>query len=175
MAEKPRQFIERFQAGDSLKGFAHVAPLYWCYAERLRNEAGVSTQQFDAGNIPAICLYHATLDCYLNEELSISMALEKADTQLAQKCRSIEDQTLNKSKLDSFASAYGFDAEFSPDVLDYAVMFAKFRNMLHHHSPEMRPLNEYPIEAANVFKIVGVEPINTQDQLGSRREGCLLV
>jgi hypothetical protein len=95
----------RYLAMDSeLKGFSAIASNFWQTAEKLRTEAVQATaeQNWKAHwTVPsAICLYHAALDCFINEEIAIALARAGAasDDALTHEGRSIQDMTLKPKK-----------------------------------------------------------------------------
>src|SRR5690606_3159589 len=100
---RSRRFTEFFQDDDKIEGYSLVASSHWKAAEMLRLKAthGLSrTRNIPSMHwliVPAICLYHASLDCYLNETLAGSMLkLRKAkNTTLIERCQTVQDQTLN--------------------------------------------------------------------------------
>lgn len=161
MPKKPRLVVEFFPTENPPISCPSIAGHYWRCAEQLLNEAASADQRFNALVLSVICLYHSVLECYINETLGLSMVKGGEDKILAAKCRDLQDETLSEKKLRRFVEAYGFTSKFAPSILERAATFARFRNKLHHHSPEMRPLNLYPAEAAAVFQAAGVEAINT--------------
>src|SRR5215471_7966882 len=64
------------------KGFSAIASNFWRTAEKLRTEAlqGTAQQSWKVHwTVPsAICLYHAALDCFINEEIAIGLARARA-------------------------------------------------------------------------------------------------
>lgn len=51
-----------------------------------------------------------------------------------------------------FLCLYGVAGRFDINVLENAVKLAKLRNKLHYYSPDIRPINQYPNEVADVLK-----------------------
>ena len=149
------------------KGFSAIAPNFWRTAEKLRTEAVQATAQQSwkvHWTVPsAICLYHAALDCFINEEIAIALARAGAASNdpWTREGRSIQDKTLNEQKLESFFSFFQLNAKGVPKVRDRTVKLIGLRNILYHHAPEMRDVRDYPDQAIDALKDAGIEPVNT--------------
>ena len=96
---RPRQHSRYLSTDNNQKGFSAIAPNFWQTAEKLRSEAVQATAQQTWKNrwsVPsAICLYHAALDCFINEEIASALAGTATDTVLTNG-RAIQDLTLCK-------------------------------------------------------------------------------
>lgn len=165
---RPRNFTPIIEGEELLKGFTALAPVYWRAAEKLRAEAVAEIApkaSFDSHVqiVPAIILYHAALDCYINEQLALSLygLIEKANSARANECRECQDMTLNRRKITAFAKLYGLAEKFDQNSIESALKMAQLRDKVYHHSPEFRPMNQIPIELDVVLKAAGVTPINT--------------
>jgi hypothetical protein len=150
------------------KGFSALAPNFWRTAEKLRTEAVQATAQKSwkvHWTVPsAICLYHAALDCFINEEIAIALARAgdaASDDPLTHEARSIQDMTLNQKKLESFFSIFQLNGKGAPEVRDRTLKLIGLRNILYHHSPEMRDVRDYPKQAIDALEDAGIEPVNT--------------
>jgi hypothetical protein len=151
-------------------GFSAIAPNFWRTAEKLRTEAVKATARQNwkvHWTIPsAICLYHAALDCFINEEIAVAMALVDSTGHqgllLQDRGRLIQDKTLSADKLDRFFSFFfGSDKKASPGVRGRTLLFIALRDRLYHHMPEMRDLRDYPDQVIAGLKDAGIEPVNT--------------
>jgi hypothetical protein len=112
--------------------------------------------------LSAICLFHASLECYLNEELAVSLALlDKPADELVARCLALQNKTFGREKLDGFLDAYGFGEQFETALIEDVTCLCNLRDRLYHHSPEMRPTNQYPEAAAVVLRKLGAAPIDT--------------
>src|SRR5215831_9485283 len=157
------------------KGFSALAPNFWRAAEKLRTEAVQATAQQSwkvHWTVPsAICLYHAALDCFINEEIAIGLARARtaSDDPWTLEGRSIQDRTLNQQKLESFFSFFQLNEKGVPDVRDRTVKLIGLRNILYHHAPEMRDVHDYPDQAIAALKDAGIEPC--QHKLGGPVHG----
>ena len=150
------------------KGFSAIAPNFWRTAEKLRTEAVQATAQKSwkvHWTVPsAICLYHAALDCFINEEIAIALARAgdaASDDPLTHEARSIQDMTLNQKKLESFFSIFQLNGKGAPEVRDRTLKLIGLRNILYHHPPEMRDVRDYPKQAIDALEDAGIEPVNT--------------
>jgi hypothetical protein len=105
MAKKP-EYSRYVDSDTALSGFSSIAPGFWRSAERLRDQAEKDTEGQSWRTHwrvhSAICLYHAAIDCFINEEVTLYEALRRIEpTQAAQ---DIQGNTLNAQKLDDFYS-----------------------------------------------------------------------
>ena len=96
-ALRPRPHSRYLSTDNNQKGFSAIAPNFWQTAEKLRSEAVQATAQQTwktHWSVPsAICLYHAALDCFINEEIASALAGTATDTVLTNG-RAIQDLTL---------------------------------------------------------------------------------
>jgi hypothetical protein len=160
---RPRPYSKYLSTDNEIKGFSSLAPLFWRTAEKLKSEAVEATVGHSwksHTDIPsAICLYHAALDCFINEE--IALALTGADDALVEEGHSIQDLTPGADKLKKFFSFFNLDGKETPTVWTRTLLLIALRNRLYHHSPEMRDIREYPDQTIAALKDAGIEPINT--------------
>jgi hypothetical protein len=163
-ALRPRPHSRYLSTDNNQKGFSAIAPNFWQTAEKLRSEAVQATAQQawkTHWSVPsAICLYHAALDCFINEEIASALAGTATDTVLTNG-RAIQDLTLCKEKLERFVSFFGLDGKQTPNVQRRALLFLGLRDRLYHHSPEMRDMREYPDQVIAALKDAGIQPVNT--------------
>lgn len=167
---KKRPRAEDFALQNPMVGFAIVAPYFWLSAELLVNEARrVAAGQ---GDFPTtrhgaaiICLHHACLDCFLNEELALhiqpAQPSGRADQEdINQRLRGIQDLT-GAAKVQEALAAFGLDGGFSQAARDGAETLIKLRNLAYHHSPEFQDVNQYPPVITELRKQLGLREINT--------------
>ena len=161
---RPRPHSRYLTTDSNQKGFSAIAPNFWRTAEKLKTEAVQATaQQSWKGHstVPsAICLYHAALDCFINEEIASALA-RASDAKLTSKGRSIQDMTLNRKKLERFFSFFQLSGEGVAEVRDRTLKLIGLRNILYHHAPEMRDVRDYPKQAIDALKDAGIDPVNT--------------
>jgi hypothetical protein len=163
----PRPHSRYLNTDSDQKGFSAIAPNFWRTAEKLRTEAVEATAQQNwkvHWTVPsAICLYHAALDCFINEEIAIALAHAGAasDDPLTHEGRSIQDMTLNQKKLESFFSIFQLNGKGALEVRDRTLKLIRLRNILYHHAPEMRDVRDYPKQAIDALKDAGIDPVNT--------------
>jgi len=145
---RPRPRSRYLTTDSDQKGFSAIAPNFWRTAEKLRSEAVQATAQQSwkvHWTVPsAICLYHAALDCFINEEIAIWLGRAGAasDDSLTREGHSIQDKTLNQKKLESFFSFFQLSGKGVPEVRDQTLKLIGLRNILYHHAPEMRDLRD---------------------------------
>jgi hypothetical protein len=170
MAKRPlrrRQFETFLPVEEPMYGFSLIAPSYYRTAVHLLNESEriCAKQQSDTCYyVPgAICLFHASLECHLNEDLAQSMMRTANADQpaIVERCRAIQDMTLGPKKLHDFLAAYGFEEKFQPALLDSVIALCDLRDRLYHHSPEARPFNLAPKGVSKILNMAGVPPVNT--------------
>ena len=163
---RPRPPSQYLSTDNNQKGFSAIAPNFWQTAEKLRSEAAQTTAQHTwkaHSTVPsAICLYHAALDCFINEEIASHMFLTGTPTDsVLTNGRAIQDLTLRKEKLERFFSFFGLDGKQTPNVQRRALLFLGLRDRLYHHAPEMRDMREYPEQVIAALKDAGIQPVNT--------------
>jgi hypothetical protein len=107
----------------------------------------------------SICLHHAALDSFLNEEITIREML--TNTPLANGGHKIQGMTLHSEKLSAFFAFFGLKDRQTPEISRRALLLAGLRNRLSHHWPEMRDMRDYPIEVTNALNDARIEPVNT--------------
>jgi hypothetical protein len=83
---RARPYSRYLTTDNDQKGFSALAPNFWRTAEKLKTEAVQATvqQSWKAHwTIPsAICLYHAALDCFINEEIAIAIARQASQAMI---------------------------------------------------------------------------------------------
>jgi hypothetical protein len=162
MARKP-EYARHLSTEDGLIGFSSIAAGFWRTAEKLRNEALQQTAKQSPpthwNTHSAICLYHAALDSFLNEEITIWGML--TNTSLAKGGHQIQGLTLNAQKLNEFFSFFGLKDRKTPAISHRASLLAGLRNRLSHHWPEVRDMRDYPVEVINALSDARIEPVNT--------------
>jgi hypothetical protein len=144
-------------------GFSSLAPAFWRTAEKLRNEVVHRNATHDTAIPPAICLYHAALDYFINEEIAITLAVfasDGRDAALYQSGYAIQDMTLREEKMKKFFSLYNLDGKQTAEIWSRTLLFLGLRNRLYHHAPEARDIRDYPEEVIAALKDAGIEPTN---------------
>jgi hypothetical protein len=158
---KPPAYKRYLNTEEQPPGFSAIACTHWRTAERLRDEAVKLTadQSWPAHEtvLSIICLYHAALDCFINEEIEITAVL--ANTPLGRRLK-IQGDTLCERKLDGLFSYFGL-AGPTPEVRRRVLLLAKLRNRLAHHWPEMRDHRDYPEEVIDALNDAKIARINT--------------
>ena len=147
-------------------GYSHVAHQHYWAAEILRDRAlkyaEINKHDHSVLTFSVICLYHASLDCYLNETLAGSASrLEKSNPDQARRCFGIQKESLNPGKISKFLEAYGAHNKIGDEIREHLDAFLLLRNVLYHHSPETRPFNEIPADAEKALKLSAGPVINT--------------
>ena len=162
MAKRP-EYKPYLDTEKALSGFSYIAPGFWRSAEKLRDAA---VQETTGQSHPthwtvhsAISLYHAALDCFINEEMTLRAAL--AGTPLNAEGYNIQGLTLTTEKLDGFFSYCGLAGQKTPDVLRRALLLSGLRNRLSHHWPEMRDVRDYPVPVIDALSDAKIERVNT--------------
>jgi len=163
---RPRRYSRYLAADDGPVGFSAIAPNFWQTAEQIKREAIQRTAQQNRpthSTIPsAICLYHTALDCFINEEIALGLALtEGKNPALIEAGHAIQDLTLCENKLDRFFSFFGLEGKQTPEVRDRTLLFIGLRDRLYHHSPEARDVREYPDQVIAALNDAGIKPVNT--------------
>ena len=166
---KSRQYERFYEAQGAPIGFGAIASGHYKSAILLLQQAdnlcASARSKYSPHVLSAICLFHACLECYLNEELSLSLLLQLSrpkDDSVTARCLVVQDKTFGKEKLVEFLDLYGLRERIDTAVLEEVVALCELRDRLYHHSPETRPINDYPVAAAAALQRVGIKPINTQ-------------
>lgn len=160
---QPPTYKRHVESEDSLSGFSAIAPGFWRTAEKLRDEAVKQTakaswQVYYAVH-SAICLYHAALECFINEEITLRNALVKAS--LPNSGYQIQSMTLNEKKLDEFFCFFGLKGKNTPDIRRRVLLLAGLRNRLAHHWPVLRDVRDYPVQVIDALTDARIERVNT--------------
>jgi hypothetical protein len=128
-------------------------------------QAECITQQFKTSFfiISAICLFHACLECYINEYIGLILfSFEEQDRKdTVKRFMSIQDKPLGRGKLNGYLDACGARDHFEATAVEDVVALCELRDRLYHHSAEMKPFNEYPQAAIVVLNKVGVPSMNS--------------
>jgi hypothetical protein len=160
---RPPEYARHLSTEDGPFGFSSIAPGFWRTAEKLRNEAVQQTakqsQPTHWTTHSAICLYHAALDSFLNEEIAIWGML--TNTPLANGGYRIQGMTLHAEKLNAFFSFFDLKERQTPEISRRALLLAGLRNRLSHHWPEMRDVRDYPVEVIDALSDARIERVNT--------------
>jgi hypothetical protein len=73
---RARAYARYLTTDNDQKSFSALGPNFWRTAEKLRAEADQATAQQSwkvYWTVPsALCLYHAALECFINEEICVS-------------------------------------------------------------------------------------------------------
>jgi hypothetical protein len=143
VAKAPPDYTRYVDSNQALKGFSTIALNIWKDAERLREHAqkqtSTQTWRTHSSVLSAICLYHAALECFINEEITFYTARLGTDHEkLLIEAFRIQGDTLNAKKIDSFWSFFGLANKVAPDIKRRAVLLANLRNCLYHHWPQLR-------------------------------------
>lgn len=162
MAKKP-EYARYVASDEALSGFSAIAPGFWKTAERLRDQA-----EKDTANLTwrthwtihsTICLYHAALDCFINEEITLRETLLGSGPTLA--AHKVQGNTLNGAKLDDFYSHCGFAGQQAPEIRRRTILLINLRNRLAHHWPALRDIRDYPVDVMDALTDAKIERINT--------------
>jgi hypothetical protein len=161
MAKKP-EYARHLQFDTALSGFSSIAPGFWRTAERLRDQAEKETEGLTPRihwSVPSvICLYHAAIDCFINEEIALAEASRTEPTAGAQK---VQGNTLNAKKLEDFYSHFGLAENLPTEVRRRTVLLIKLRNRLSHHWPQQRDIRDYPVDVIDALADANIEPVYT--------------
>jgi hypothetical protein len=145
LPRKSRQYEQFFKVPNEppLVGFSAIAPVHYRSALRLLQQA----ENLCAGRqwkicpyvLSAICLFHASLECYLNEELALSLELQrdKPAGDLLKRCEALQDQTFGRKKLNHFLDLYGIRDRIESAIIEDVGCLCDLRDRLYHHSPAM--------------------------------------
>ena len=143
MAKDAPEYERYVDSEVGLVGFSSIATGFWRAAEKLRDEADKQT----AGQAwrthwsihSAICLYHAALECFIKEEVTIFTArVGIGEEKLLTKAYRVQGNTLNAMKIDDFFALFGLTEKVAPDVRRRALLLINLRNRLSHHWPLVR-------------------------------------
>jgi|SRR5262249_17524584 len=162
---RSRQYSPYSSTNKGMVGFSSVAPNFWKTAEKIRSEALRETAEQEwktHWTIPAaICLYHAALECFINEEIALAVAGSNNDATATEAGHAIQDMTLKEKKLKKFFSFFDLEGKQTPDIWSRTLRFIALRNCLYHHSPQLRDMSEYPDAVIAALDDAGIERVNT--------------
>jgi hypothetical protein len=165
---RSRRYAPFFEAANDLRGFSSIAPIHYRSASKLLQQAEnvCAGQQWKVCQyvLSAICLFHACLECYLNEELALALESfrdEPAAEELFKRCDMLQNDTFTRTKLHKFLDLYGIRERIETGIIENVGCLCDLRDRLYHYSPTMRPTNEYPEAAVVVLTKVGVEALHT--------------
>jgi hypothetical protein len=151
-----RDYVVAHRRFSEIMGHSHVAPTLWRTAEKLRRDAGQAEEgPGQRWLIPgAICLYHAAIECYVNETLGYSISVSSSEA-VRTKLRKLQDLTLG-AKIDRFLATYRIKTKFSRRMRSRVLLLSSLRNRLYHHSPEHRAFNLFPREVLKALRAADV-------------------
>jgi hypothetical protein len=159
MMGRPREFGEHFNStGDPGEGVPLVAPTHWRAAEHLRFGGNTQLGPFLQFGVSAICLYHAALDCFLNEALAEKIV--KGNPQEVEHCIDLQDLPVSENKIASFLSEFRITDTFDVSILADVAKFMRLRGKLYHHAPQLISFDQSPVEALDVFRAAAYEPVD---------------
>ncbi|MFY9835381.1 MAG: hypothetical protein WAK55_02740 [Xanthobacteraceae bacterium] len=134
-------------------------------AEKLRDEPVKQTTKTSPPTYwtvhSAICLYHAALECFINEEITVQSTPTKTKVSPINSGYEIQSMTLHERKLDEFFSFFGLKGKNTPDITRRVLLLAGLRNRLAHHWPLLRDVRDYPVQVIDALTDAGIEKINT--------------
>lgn len=165
MARKPPTYERYIDSDNALVGFSGIALGFWRTAEKLRDDADKQT----AGQAwrthwsihSTICLYHAALECFINEEITLLVArLSTGQDKFLIEAYRIQGITLNDKKIDGFLSLFGSAEQLSSDVRRQASLLINLRNRLSHHWPLVGDVRDYPTHVIEALKDAQIERVN---------------
>jgi hypothetical protein len=147
----PPKYERYVDSDDALTGFSGIALGFWRTAEKLRGEADKQTAggawRTHWSTHSTLCLYHAALDCFINEEITIFIARLSTDQEkLLTEAYRVQGKTLNNKKIDGFFSLFGLAGQLTSDVRRRALLLAGLRNRLSHHWPLIGDIRDYPAD-----------------------------
>jgi hypothetical protein len=159
MARQPPAYSRYLPTDNGQLGFSSIAAGFWRVAEKLRDDAVKETagQSWPAHwSVPSIiCLYHASLDCFINEEILLQGILIRT---AADRGYQIQGNTLCEKKLNDFFSHFG--KQQTPEVQRRSLLLVGLRNRLAHHWPEMKDIRDYPVKVIDALNDAGIERVN---------------
>jgi hypothetical protein len=148
-----------------MAGFSGIALGFWRTAEKLRDQAEKETAgqgwRTHTSIHSAICLYHAALECFINEEITFFVArLETGEEKKLTEAYRIQGETLNAKKLNGFWSFFGLSAKATPDVTRRATVLANLRKRLYHHWPVLGDVRDYPTDVVAALDDAQITRVN---------------
>lgn len=135
-----------------------LAPHFWRSAESLRDEArdlaSDANRQMTPFGAPALCLYHACLDFFLNQQFAIWVRPgdddpkrhERATLALAIQCDS------GQRKIENALHALGVRDAFNFTILRDAVRLAHLHDLAHQPSPHLVPSDQHRSTIAGIVE-----------------------
>ena len=158
MAKLPK--YERYVEADvPLTGFSVIAPGFWRTAEKLRAEVIKASEKESQTTHSMVTLYHAALDCFINEEITICGVLSGSSENSA--ACVIQGDTLTDKKIDSFYSHFGLEGKLNPEIRRRTLLLVALRNRLTHHWPLLRDVRDYPVPVIDALTDAKIERMNT--------------
>lgn len=155
-------------------GYGVIAGDHWQTANELlelaRAEANVSPDNLypHSHRVPsAICLYHATLDCHLNETVAwdshppLHPDQEAEYQERLERVRRLQDLT-GPNKAAEIIAAMRLADKFRPEVIEGYRQLDELRRLVYHHSPAFEPTNEYPPVLLRIMELRGIKQVNMQ-------------
>jgi hypothetical protein len=163
-----------FETTQKPEGYGVIAGSHWQAANELLDLARAEAKAYPDQVYPhshrgpsGICLYHATLDCHLNEILAwntdpaLHPDQEGEYQQRLERIRQLQDLT-GAAKAERVIAAMGIADRFGPEVIEGYRQLDQLRKLAYHHSPEFEPTNEYPPILLRIMEQRGIKRINTQ-------------
>jgi hypothetical protein len=157
MAKLPK--YERYVEADGPTGFSAIAPGFWRTAEKLRDEVIKASEKESQTIYSMVTLYHAALDCFINEEITRHGALTGSSENSA--AYAIQGDTLTDKKIDSFYSHFGLKGKLNSEIRRRTLLLAGLRNRLTHHWPVLRDVRDYPVPVIDALTDAKIERVNT--------------
>ncbi len=166
MAKTPPEYERYIDATTAPAGFSGIALGFWRAAEKLRDDAEKQTAGQDWrvhwSIHSAICLHHAALECFINEEIAICTAgLPTGKEKLLTDAYRVQGDTLSVQKIDGFWSLFGLEEKVTPDIKRRVALLSNLRNRLYHHWPLVRDVRDYPAHIIEALNDAQIERINT--------------
>jgi hypothetical protein len=160
---KPPRHARYLETTDALQGFSAIAHHFWRTAEKLRYQAVQRTpgkaDQTCWTVHSAICLYHAALECFINEQIAFRRAVIPGPAN--DKGHKLQGDTLSSQKLDDLFVYWGVSGKHDDDIRRRTLLLIGLRNRLFHHWPEMRDVRDYPVPVIHALTDAKIEKINT--------------
>jgi hypothetical protein len=163
-----------FETPQPLVGYGVIAGNHWLSANELLELARAEVKASPSGPYPhshrvssAICLYHATLDCHLNETLAWNTSPSLHPDQEVEYqarleiVRQLQDLT-GEQKAERIVAAMGLTDKFKPEVIEGYRQLDQLRKLAYHHSPAFEPTNVYPPVLLRIMAQRGIKKVNMQ-------------
>jgi hypothetical protein len=169
---RPRKRTIVSHVNVTLQRFGAIAHYHWRTANEIaataKREAANDSFPHSIHAPSAICLYHAVVECFLNEELAkttlppdpgVDTEHSRRHLEWVAEAQILQDK-LGERKPDNILAAFGMLDKFNPAVLEDYRLFYRLRNLCYHHAPHFEPLNFYPDEIVEIIRRLGLNQIN---------------